>query len=680
MGVVYLAESSKRRRVALKVIKEELAHDKNFRARFTHEVSAAKRVDGVFTASVLDSDVTSVPTYMATEYINGPTLDEFVSSVGPLRGKALSGFAVALAEALSAIHRVGLIHRDLKPSNILLSVEGPKVIDFGIARAAEGTSLTGTGMTVGTPAWMAPEQARGGRVDEKADIFSWGSIVTYAATGTSPFGEGPSDALLYRIVHEEPSLTGVDDALKAPVAQALSKDPASRPTARQLMSTMLDDPDATQTAEGAKTTASQYLAKTWNLDAAETAVKQGRPILRRVLVALLAVALLSGAAVAAWLFYPWAGSNQNLKTATTEEASPVPSQQPEPSAEPAPDARDVPIRRLLARGTEATKVLYAELDGSAPEEIVVRSSTNEDDPFAPEYVDVFAWNSERWRRQLNFADYVSPGFGEPLLDPELSGVEIKFLDAIDFFDDGSEELVVGAHYFGGSSGPMAVSILGVTGRHFEERFFTKTENAGKLRADGNTVVLTAGSYTPADPNCCPSFMSTERIAAQGGKIRVVSREEDPVDTGDSLTSESRLRLDGIAGITVGMTLNEASEAAGVPIEITMDTGRGCSYAEPIGGPKGLSIMVERGRITRFDVHGGLIRTLSGIEVGSSKSLVYETYPGRIEETKNIYGETILEYIPEEDSDLLMAFYVDRSGVYLISSGRARSVRYAEGCF
>lgn len=676
MGVVYLAEDGKRQAIALKVIKEELAEDEGFRARFKQEIAAAKRVDGAFTASVIESDLTSHPAFLATEFIDGPTLDEFVSTTGPLEGETLSAFAVALAEALAAIHRAGLVHRDLKPSNILLSSEGPKVIDFGIARAIDATSLTGTGISVGTPAWMAPEQARGGRVDERADIFSWASIVVYASTARSPFGEGPSDALLYRIVHEEPLLTGLDQALAPLVTQALSKEPEARPTAHSIVSSLVGDATLDGSAKSLAVTASQYLADTWALG--NDSVVRRKSFFRRWPALALFVAVLLVGLTGAWLAIR---DSESGSDSGGDDRPADSTQRPEtaPIANPPPDARDVPIRQLLGRGTKAMDVLYANLNGSDPEEIVLASSNNKDDPFAPKYVDVFQWDGEGWRKELNLEKFVSPGAGSPLLDPELSGVDIGFLEAVDFYGDSSEELVVGIQHFGAGNGPLNVSVLQARSSGFKEMFFAQTERGGRLRQRGNSVILTTGAYTPADPLCCPSFMSSEKIGVRNGLIKIISRHEAPIDTGDSLTDESRLRIDGISSITVGMTLDEASRAAGVPIEITFDTGRGCNYAAPVGGPEGLSFMVEDGRISRFDVHGGLIRTLSGIGLGSSKSLVTETYPGQIEERTNIYGGTILEFVPTDDPDLLMAFYIDRSGVSQMVSGRAQSVRYVEGC-
>lgn len=685
MGVVYLAENPRGDRVALKLIRDELAGDETFRRRFAREATAAQCVDGSFTARVLDFDMRATPPYLATEYVAGPTLEQFVCEHGPLRGEALRAFAVALAQALVAVHAAGVVHRDLKPSNVLLTEGGPKVIDFGIARAADATALTGTGMTLGTAAWMAPEQARGTPTDDKADVFSWASVVVYAATGRSPFGDGPSDAVLYRIVHEHPTLDGVDATLVPVLELALDKSASLRPDARSLVGLLLDGhANATRGTDDA--TATLYVERTWELPNHGGGVPARAQRRRgRVAVVGLAMALLV-ASLGAYVRYDWDETRSTAPRTTNDtgvapsDASPSPTSLEVEEAPPAvPDATDVPLRRLLARGTDLMDVVYPELDGSAPREIVLASSNDPTDPFSSRFVDVFTWRGGRWRKVLDATEFRSPGARRVLLDPELSGIEVAFLEGVDFFGDGSSELVVAVQHYGASSGPLDVSVLELAGGEVRERFFTQTTSGGELDRNGRTIVLTSGSYTPADPHCCPSFTATETIAARGREIQVVAREEVPVDTGDLLSGKSRLRIDGIGAMTVGMTLDEASNAAGVVLDVTYSR-RGCGYAEPVGGPRGLSMMIERGRVTRFDVGGGAIRTLSGIGVGAPASLLYETYPGRIERSRTVYGDTVLDYVPEDDTGYLMRFGVYRGAIAYMSSGRAESVRYAEGCF
>ncbi len=235
MGVVYLAQDSTGRVVALKLIRSDLVGDRGFRARFRREVEAGQRVGGVFTARYIEADLDSEHPYLAIEYVAGGNLYDYVTVHGPLRGEHLVGLAVGLAEALVAMNAVGVTHRDLKPSNVLMAPSGPKVVDFGISHAANGVALTQTGNILGSPGWMAPEQALGHGTTSAIDVFSWGATVAFAATGRSPFGEGRPDAILYRVVHEGADLSGLDPRLWSPVVSALQKHPALRPTPDRLL-------------------------------------------------------------------------------------------------------------------------------------------------------------------------------------------------------------------------------------------------------------------------------------------------------------------------------------------------------------------------------------------------------------------------------------------------------------
>ncbi|HEX6674286.1 MAG TPA: serine/threonine-protein kinase [Actinomycetes bacterium] len=244
MGAVYLAESPAGARVAIKVIRPELAGDAAFLDRFRREVDAARRVAGFCTAQVLDANLDGAAPYLVTEYVDGVRLDLVVERDGPLAASNLEGLAVGVAAALAAIHAAEVVHRDLKPGNVLLSYFGPRVIDFGIARALDdaSTAITRAGTVMGTPAWMAPEQFGSAPVTTAADIFAWGGLVAYAGTGRLAFGRGPVEVLAYRIVHQPPDLDGLAGPLRPLVERAMAKDAARRPSARDLLEELLDDP------------------------------------------------------------------------------------------------------------------------------------------------------------------------------------------------------------------------------------------------------------------------------------------------------------------------------------------------------------------------------------------------------------------------------------------------------
>jgi len=234
MGRVYLGLSPAGRAVAIKVVHPDLASDADFLRRFGQEVAAARAVSGIYTAPVVASGLNERPPWLATAFVPGPPLDQVVGENGPLPEQALWPLLAGLVEALQAIHACGVVHRDLKPANVLLAADGPRVIDFGIARAADGTSLTAAGVVFGTPGFMSPEQAEGRGAGPASDVFALGCVVAYAAAGMGPFGTGTAAAILYRVVHSDPVLDGVPPRLRAMIAACLAKDPAARPSLRAL--------------------------------------------------------------------------------------------------------------------------------------------------------------------------------------------------------------------------------------------------------------------------------------------------------------------------------------------------------------------------------------------------------------------------------------------------------------
>ncbi|NGN65790.1 serine/threonine protein kinase [Streptomyces sp. A7024] len=234
MGVVYLGSDRRGQRVALKVIRPDLAEDQEFRSRFAREVSAARRIRGGCTARLVAADLDADRPWFATQYVPGPSLHDKVQEEGILPPARVAAIGAALAEGLVAVHEAGVVHRDLKPSNILLSPKGPRIIDFGIAWATGASTLTHVGTAVGSPGFLSPEQVRGVAVKPASDVFSLGATLAYAATGDSPFGQGSSEVMLYRVVHEEPQIHGAPDALAPLLLACLAKDPAERPTTLQL--------------------------------------------------------------------------------------------------------------------------------------------------------------------------------------------------------------------------------------------------------------------------------------------------------------------------------------------------------------------------------------------------------------------------------------------------------------
>ncbi|WP_052711165.1 protein kinase [Pseudofrankia sp. DC12] len=239
MGIVYYGLLGPTP-VAVKVIRAELADSAEFRARFRREIELMRRVRGVCTARVYAADPDWYPPYLATEFLAGPTLADWILRNGPIVGPSLRTLALGLAEALLAVHRAGVVHRDLKPGNVLLTQGGPKVVDFGIADATDVTVLTRVGTPVGTPGYMSPEQLNGLEVvGPPADVFAWGCTVAYAATARTPFGAGPTDAVLFRVRHDPPNLAGIPEDLAGLVDEALRKDAAARPDAAELVRRLL---------------------------------------------------------------------------------------------------------------------------------------------------------------------------------------------------------------------------------------------------------------------------------------------------------------------------------------------------------------------------------------------------------------------------------------------------------
>lgn len=260
MGVVFAGIDGPTK-AAVKVIRGEHAADPQFRGRFRREVALVSRVQGACVARFLSADTEAELPWLATTYVPGPTLSTHVTQSGPLRGSALTSLATGIAEALAVIHRAGVVHRDLKPGNVIVSPEGPKILDFGIARAFDGTAITVTNAFVGSFGWASPEQYRGLEIGPASDVYSWGAVIAYAATGRPPFGTGSLEVMAYRVLQESPDLEGVPEPLVDLVASALSKDPADRPTVASLIGTLTGNSGGA--ADDVTQIATQIIADGW---------------------------------------------------------------------------------------------------------------------------------------------------------------------------------------------------------------------------------------------------------------------------------------------------------------------------------------------------------------------------------------------------------------------------------
>ncbi|MER5699757.1 serine/threonine-protein kinase [Streptomyces mirabilis] len=321
MGTVHAALDPQGLRVAVKLIHPTQADDDEFRARFKREVEVTRRVAGPCLVPLLAADTNAASPWLATEYIPGPTLGRHITVNGPLRGAQLYALAAGTAAALAAVHAAGVAHRDVKPANVILAPSGPRVLDFGIAHALDGTSVTRTGVMTGTTGWISPEAYSTGTTVPAGDVFAWGALIAYAATGRLPFGTGAPDAVAFRVISGTPDTAGMPDDLLALVTSALAKAPDDRPSAAMLTekcTALL----ATQTTQALQpeadiaTTVGNLVTAQWDMPALDDPAWQAPAGRRkgRTIAVVIGTAALSGALVGGLLFQ--ADSHPGTKSST----------------------------------------------------------------------------------------------------------------------------------------------------------------------------------------------------------------------------------------------------------------------------------------------------------------------------------------------------------------------------
>ncbi|WP_425825886.1 serine/threonine-protein kinase [Streptomyces fractus] len=318
MGVVYAGVDAAGERAAVKVVRAEIADDPGFRARFRREADVLARVHGAGLVPLLAADPDAERPWLATAYVPGPTLQQYLDAYGPPPENLLRALAVGTAAALEAVHAARVVHRDLKPGNVILGPEGPRVLDFGIAHVLDATAVTRTGSWVGSCGWVSPEQYEGRTAGPAADVFAWGALLAYAATGTHPFGTGAPDAVAFRVMREEPDLSALPEPLRPPVHAALRKDPADRPTAAELGARLeqLAPCDVTEVLPTAASVAA--FTPQWPDAAGPRPPKRRR---RAVLAAAAAGAVLTVGATAGYLGVSAGSDGPTAKGAATEHTT-----------------------------------------------------------------------------------------------------------------------------------------------------------------------------------------------------------------------------------------------------------------------------------------------------------------------------------------------------------------------
>ncbi|GAA2650206.1 serine/threonine protein kinase [Nonomuraea recticatena] len=375
MGVVYAGLGPDGVRIAVKLIHASFAADPEFRARFAREISVLGRVRGVCTARILASDANAARPWLAAEYVPGPTLEEYVQANGPLQGDRWFGLVAGLAEALAAVHAVGVVHRDIKPSNVILSPSGPRLVDFGIARALDGTSVTRSGTLIGSPGWVSPEEYRSTPAATAADVYGWGMLAVYAATGRPPYGTGRPEVLAMRVLNDPVDTSAVPASLRELVDRSLAKEPLSRPSTQEVLEAVSG---AWRIGGADELTA--RLDRTWVLPVEDVPWPGPRGGGRRTAMAYVAAVLVLGVGAAAALrLLPEAEPSARATPTATAMASRPPtsasdstppspdtsSSEPTPSSEPTSASPSTPAQSEPPRTpTELAAVLDLALEAT----------------------------------------------------------------------------------------------------------------------------------------------------------------------------------------------------------------------------------------------------------------------------------------------------------------------------
>ncbi|MBL3664750.1 serine/threonine protein kinase [Streptomyces sp. M2CJ-2] len=365
MGTVHAGVAPDGTRVAVKVIHPEQAQDPEFRARFKREVELSSRVTGPYLVPLLTADTNADTPWLATAYVPGPTLHQHLLAHGPLSGGSLYALAAATAQALEAVHAAGVVHRDVKPQNVILTPGGPRVLDFGIAHAADGTSVTRTGVMTGTPGWISPEHYRTGTTGPESDVFAWGALLAYASTGRLPFGAGAPDVVAFRVMSGEPDLDGVPAPLRQVVEKALSKEPGDRPSAAEAArgcAELLASQVTQVVGDGiVPPTAVNMVTAVWDVPAGDDPAWQLPPSLNRsrkqlVGAVALVAAVVGGLAGGAAALMPGGTGNGNHASPSAASVSPVASAgSGQPSVSTADDSPTKQEQQATADGSASAE-------------------------------------------------------------------------------------------------------------------------------------------------------------------------------------------------------------------------------------------------------------------------------------------------------------------------------------